>query len=226
MQEVAAEINQAETAFLLTTPGSMSIWWFTPTTEISLCGHATLAAATAFWHHSGSSETRLDLASASGSVSVEQTGDGLQLDFPQNVATEAPVPEVLRQQLEPCKWFGQSARQDCLAVLASPEAVRDFQPDMEAIGLSGPRGLIVTAASGQGTFALRFFAPQLGVPEDHATGSAQTVAAPYWAGQMGTDTLECHQVSPRGAILNSRVVADRVLISGRSELRVKGLLEA
>lgn len=224
MQEVANEVNQAETAFLLTTPGAMSIRWFTPTVEINLCGHATLAAATALSDFTGEKGGRLDLECKSGRISVEPAGNDYRLDFPANPANECEVPPGLRPLLEGCQWFGASSRQDYLAVLPTAEHVMSFVPDVAAIEASGPRGLIVTAAHGEGAFAMRFFAPQLGVPEDHATGSVQTVAAPYWAAQFGTAQVMCLQLSPRGAVLKNTLADDRVLIAGRTRIRVSGSL--
>ncbi len=224
MQAVAAEMNLSETAFLVPTaaPDTFGLRWFTPTVEVALCGHATLAAAHALAETgrlAPGATARFD--TASGRLTAAPTPDGAwALDFPALPPTEAPAPARLADALGATPvWFGRSAF-DALAVLPSEADVRALDPDAagRAALAAGVRGLVVTApgdADGIDVVS-RFFAPAAGVPEDPVTGSAHCVLGPYWAARLGRDSLACWQASPRGGRVDVRVAGDRVTLTGRA----------
>lgn len=237
MQAVAAEMNLSETAFLVPTADDavFGLRWFTPTVEVALCGHATLASAHALaatGRLAPGATARFD--TASGRLTATPTadapeGDGAAsawtLDFPALPPAEAPPPAGLAAALGVSPvWYGRSGR-DGLAVLATADDVRRLAPDPAAVAALGVRGLIVTApgsvpepveGTGDADVVSRFFAPGAGIPEDPVTGAAHCVLGPYWAARLGRDTLACEQASPRGGRLGVRVAGGRVHLTGRA----------
>ncbi|MDT0631692.1 PhzF family phenazine biosynthesis protein [Rubrivirga sp. S365] len=230
MQALAAEMNLSETAFV--TPGGagepFGLRWFTPTVEVDLCGHATLAAAHLLYESGrlgADDEARFD--TRSGRLSVRQVRAGRKppgrkpsgryaMDFPATPPEAADLPGGFAEAfgVEPV-WAGRS-RFDWFAVLESEAAVRALDPtaaDVEALGL---RGVIATArAASDGVDVVsRFFAPNAGVVEDPVTGSAHCAIGPYWADALGTDALACYQASARGGAVDVRVRGDRVELEG------------
>jgi predicted PhzF superfamily epimerase YddE/YHI9 len=210
MQAVAAEMNLAETAFSVHRGGDgYDLRWFTPTVEVDLCGHATLATT----HVLGRSAT---FQTRSGELVCSITEDGLiEMDFPADPPHEAPLPDGLG--LEGVRWFGYG-RFDGLAVLENGAAVRSLVPDITVITRLFGRGLIVTAAGDSPGIACvsRFFAPAAGVPEDPVTGSAHCTLSSYWGERLGRDSLTGEQASPRGGIVRMRRQGDRVVLGGRA----------
>jgi len=220
LQRIAFENNLSETAFVLPQGEELAIRWFTPTVEVDLCGHATLAAA-----HVLVTEARchapIRFLSASGMLGVSREGDQLELDFParpgESVAEKgalaaalgAPPREVLKAQ-------------DYLCVYDRPEDVAALRPDLAAVAALDARGVIVTAPGEDCDFVSRFFAPGCGIPEDPVTGSAHCTLAPYWAGRLGKNVLFARQVSARGGELWCRVADDRVKIGGRCVTYLRG----
>jgi predicted PhzF superfamily epimerase YddE/YHI9 len=214
MQRVAAELNLSETAFCVPrADGRHDLRWFTPTVEVDLCGHATLATAhvlggTAAFH------TR------SGLLTCRGGDDGwIEMDFPALPATPVPIPDGLAEALGRAPVVGTHAsRFDLLVELASAEAVRCVRPDHAALARLPYRGIIVTALGDtQGDDVVsRFFAPASGVAEDPVTGSAHCVLAPFWALRLGRTVLMGRQVSARGGIVRMRVEGDRVVLAGRA----------
>jgi PhzF family phenazine biosynthesis protein len=237
MQQVAAEMNLAETAFAHPLPGSAdadwSLRWFTPVVEVDLCGHATLATAHALHADRGAPGT-VRFASRSGVLITHTDGDGvITLDFPAAPATEIPAPTGLAAALgaEPCAVYGTGNLGDLLTVLPDEAAVRALRPDFAAVarlaGTGDVRGVIVTApASGTGyDFVSRFFAPAQGIPEDPVTGSAHTALAPYWSGRLGRDTLTGLQASTRTGLVRTAVHGDRVHLTGSAVTVIDGALQ-
>jgi len=222
MRGLAAEMNLAETAFL--TPGAdgaFGLRWLTPTVEVDLCGHATLASAHVLFGSGRLADgeaARFD--TRSGRLTVRRTGDATYtMDFPATPPAEAAAPEGFADVFgtEPV-WTGRS-RFDVFAVLDSEGAVRGLDPDPGAVARLGARGVIVTAQADAGSevdIVSRFFAPGSGVPEDPVTGSAHCAIGPYWARQLGTDTLRCYQASRRGGHIRVRVLGDRVELTGHA----------
>ncbi|MFC3116650.1 PhzF family phenazine biosynthesis protein [Cellvibrio fontiphilus] len=227
MQNVALEMNQAETAFVhQRADGSWNLRWFTPQVEVSLCGHATLAAAHALWQHAGETAATLNFHTASGLLSATRMGDEIQLNFPADIPQPiAQVPAALVQLLsKQPEWFGQG-RDDVIAVLDSAEAVRCFVPDADLIASFTTRGLILTAPGDAGSgldMVSRFFAPKVGIHEDPVTGSAHCLLACYWGNRLGKTHLRAYQTSPRGGLLTLDWQGERVLLSGKACTMLRG----
>lgn len=239
MQALAAENNQAETAFLKRTaePGRFGLRWFTPAVEAPLCGHATLAAAHALLAEMGVAAPLLTFDTLSGPLKVRRLEVGYEMDFPAlaSVRTEAPAGLSAALGAEPLEVWAASY---LVAVMADEAAVRRLEPDHRAIKAlvsqaTGGRGnIVVTALANPGgpyDIVSRFFAPGSGIDEDPATGSAHCILAPLFAGKLGKSTLHCFQAYPgRGAELTCEHVGDRVKLRGQavtvaaSDLRLTG----
>lgn len=233
MQEVAAEFNLSETAFLC--PRAAESWnlrWFTPTTEVDLCGHATLASAHVLWQSERASGETIEFHTRSGILGARKLGDEIALDFPVHPVkmTNAP-PELvravgLRAGADPVVAY--RAADDWLLKVAS-ERVETLRPDFAHLrALAAPlkmRGVIVTARAPRGAtydFASRFFAAGVGIDEDPVTGSAHTKLAPFWGDLLKKEELTAVQLSARGGLLSLKLHGERVEIRGRAEIRVCG----
>jgi predicted PhzF superfamily epimerase YddE/YHI9 len=210
MQAVAAEMNLAETAFAVHRgTDEYDLRWFTPTIEVALCGHATLAMT----HVIGGSAR---FQTKSGELACSITDDGLiEMDFPADPPAETRLPEGIG--LDGVVWFG-TGRFDGFAVLDDAGAVRSLVPDLSAIARLFARGLIVTAPGDRVGIdcVSRFFAPAAGVPEDPVTGSAHCTLSSYWSERLGRDELVGEQASPRGGTVRMRRNGERVLLGGRA----------
>lgn len=227
MQSVAAEMNHPETAFVRFTGDHHELRWFTPTTEVDLCGHATLASAHVLWTldlHSKWQPIRFH--TKSGILSAVMKGEEGVLDFPAEPAEETAMPANIQAILgcDPV-WFGRN-RMDWIAEVPNEQVVRGLTPDFGLIEALGMRGLIVTARSDEYDFVSRFFAPQAGVPEDHVTGSAHCCLGPYWAARLGRDELTGFQASPRTGVVKVRCLGERVELIGKAVTVVDGFLNA
>lgn len=217
MQRIAAEVNLSETAFLVAAgEGRWDLRWFTPTVEVSLCGHATLASAHVLTSE-GYAQGPLAFGTASGTLTAKRDGDGIALDFPAWPVTAAPAPAGLIDGLgvDPT-WTGRN-HSDWLIAVDSPAAVTAATPDFAALRRSADHGVILTAADGDGyDFVSRFFAPALGIDEDPVTGAAHCALAPFWSERLGRDALVGYQASARGGVVGVRHTGDRVILSGRA----------
>ena len=219
MQQIAAENSLAETAFFVPRAGQAAefdLRWFTPTVEIDLCGHATLAAAHVLFQHLGFSGEQVVFHSQSGPLRVGRETDGrLTLDFPSRPPQELLVhPTGLTDALGATPLRVLAAR-DLLAVFSSEAEVRALAPNFARIAALEYVGVIATAPGSAGIdFVSRFFAPRVGVPEDPVTGSAHSSLIPFWADKLGKTELRARQVSPRGGDLWCRLRGDRVDIGG------------
>lgn len=224
MQAIAEENNLAETAFFVPSTSGYHIRWFTPTTEVKLCGHATLASAYVLYNCMGHEKTSITFDSLSGPLPVTQDGSLLTLDFPAQPAQRCEIPEalVLGLGLEPVECF---RHEDYLVVLDNEQQLQKMKPDYHALEQLDGRGVIVTAPSKTFDFLVRFFAPKCGVPEDPVTGSAYTQLAPYWADRLGQTQFKTRQISPRGGNVHCEIKDDRVLISGSAVLYLQGQIE-
>ena len=222
MQQIAAENNLAETAFIVPRPGTPAeydIRWFTPTVEIDLCGHATLASAHVLFQHRGFAGAAVTFHSQSGPLRVTRAPDGrLTLDFPSRPPQELTThPTGLTDALRATPLHVLAAR-DLLVVFNTEAEVRALRPDYARIAALEYVGVIATAPGPDGIdgidFVSRFFAPRVGVPEDPVTGSAHSTLIPYWAQKLGKTELHARQISPRGGDLWCKLRGDRVDISG------------
>ena len=219
MQQIAAENNLAETAFIVPRAGSATeydIRWFTPAVEIDLCGHATLASAHVLFAHLGFTGPNVVFHSQSGPLEVSRETDGrLMLDFPSRPPQPLAVhPTGLVDGLRATPLHVLASR-DLLAVFNTEAEVRALKPDLAHIAALEYVGVIATAPGANGIdFVSRFFAPRVGVPEDPVTGSAHSTLIPYWAEKLGKTELRARQISARGGDLWCRLRGDRVDISG------------
>jgi PhzF family phenazine biosynthesis protein len=224
MQSIAAENNLAETAFIRRTGAGWAIRWFTPTVEMDLCGHATLASAfvinTILTPNAGTLEFSTQVA---GPLRVSCEGDLYTLDFPARPAMPAQAPSVLNDALGGGEPLAVLAGRDFLVVYGDAAVVRSLKPDFAALERLG-RMVIVTAPGEDVDFVSRFFAPSEGIPEDPVTGAAHCVLIPYWADRLGKNVLEARQVSQRGGRLHCQLAGDRVRIGGRAVLYLEGAI--
>jgi len=228
MQSAAAEMNQAETAFLRPRPdGEWDLRWFTPLVEVELCGHATLASAHVLWETGRvPSASPIRFHTLSGVLTCTKRGGRIEMDFPAEPATPVQSPAEEAFALGATPTFVGRNRMDMLVVLGSADEVRRLTPVMGQVAEIKARGVIVTARSDAPDFDFvsRFFAPATGVPEDPVTGSAHCCLGPYWSRVLGKDELVGRQVSKRGGTVAVRVMGDRVILGGSAVLVVEGRL--
>lgn len=217
MQRIAMEMNQAETAFILPDGG---LRWFTPTVEVDLCGHATLATAHVLW--SQGKVGALCFVTRSGVLNAEHTPDGIALDFPAEPPMAVALPDRLPFEGK-ALWTGRN-RMDWFVQIADEDALRALKPDFAAIAALGMRGLIVTAAGRDFDFVSRCFFPQSGVDEDPVTGSAHCALAPFWSGRLGKTEMVGYQASRRGGAVRVRLEGERVVLIGKAVTTVRGEL--
>jgi PhzF family phenazine biosynthesis protein len=216
MQRIAAENNLAETAFVIAQgPAKYQLRWFSPTLEVDLCGHATLAAAHVLWRHQGEKAEVLRFHTLSGVLTVAREGELLLLDFPARPAQTVAAPDDVAQALGAVPQFCGQAR-DYLMVYESAEQLRALRADSSRILAWDTFGVIVTAPGEGYDFASRFFVPRAGVLEDSATGSSHCTLVPYWAGRLGRNKLSARQLSARGGEFECELAGERVRIGGRA----------
>jgi PhzF family phenazine biosynthesis protein len=223
MQSIAAENNLAETAFVLGGLSSLSIRWFTPTVEVDLCGHATLAAAHILFEKHGDIDGGLAFDSRSGVLRVRKSDARLWLDFPTDRLTqENTFPESLIEGLGMHPREVYRGRHDYLAILDDEKAISNLRPNLNAVSLLPCRGVIVSAQGDEVDFVSRFFAPQSGIPEDPVTGSAHSALTPYWSKRLGKQKMQARQLSPRGGMLFCEHRGERVEIGGSAVTYLQG----
>jgi predicted PhzF superfamily epimerase YddE/YHI9 len=219
MQLVARELNLSETAFLSPEGDAFRLRWFTPTVEVDLCGHATLATAHLLWELGRLAPTDEPLFhTRSGLLSACRADGRILLDFPALPDQPCEPPAGLVKALgAPARYTGKNAF-DYLAELESEAAVRELRPNLARLAALSARGVIVTARSDDPAFDFvsRFFAPGAGIPEDPVTGSAHCCLGPYWTDRLGKTELTGHQVSARGGTVQVQVRGDRVRLGGHA----------
>jgi PhzF family phenazine biosynthesis protein len=222
MQNIALENNLAETAFFVPNGDGYDLRWFTPTVEMDLCGHATLATGFLIFKVLGTDERVLRFQTKSGLLTVEKDGDRFVLDFPSRPAVPVDTPPtglieaIGKQPKEVLK------SRDYMLVYESEDDIRKIRPDFAAILKIPTHAVIVTAPGTDSDFVSRFFAPEVGVFEDPVTGSAHCNLIPYWAEKLGKTELFARQLSARGGELFCELVGDRVKIGGNATLYLKG----
>ena len=221
---IAMENNLAETAYYVKEKDGYRIRWFTPTIEVDLCGHATLATAFVLFNHEGYEGTQVTLNSRSGPLTVTKDGDFLTLDFPTDKITEVDLsPELTNPfNIKPVQAF--KGKTDYMLIFENENQVRKLSPDFRQLGAVKTRGFIVTAKGEQVEFVSRFFAPQTGIDEDPVTGSAHTTLIPYWSNVLGKTEMNAIQCSARGGKLKCKMKGDRVEISGQSKMFLTGTI--
>jgi PhzF family phenazine biosynthesis protein len=225
LQNIAAENSLSETAFLVPRGDDYELRWFTPTIEIDLCGHATLAAAFVLNTELGARTNPIRFHSRSGLLTVSCEADGvLTLDFPARPGTSSDPHEALVRGLVACPDEVLKAR-DYLAVFASEAEVRALKPDFAALKTLDCLGIIATAPGDDCDFVSRFFAPSAGVDEDPATGSSHCTLIPYWAQRLEITKLLARQISSRGGEFFCELAGDRVHIGGKAVLYLRGEIE-
>jgi PhzF family phenazine biosynthesis protein len=221
MQSIALENNLSETAFFVCEGDHYALRWFTPTFEIDLCGHATLAAAFVIFNVLGTDEQILKFQTKSGQLTVEKQGDRLVLDFPSRPATVCDVPAGLIEAIGGRPKVVLKSR-DYMLVYDTEDEVRAINPNFAEILKIPTHAVIVTAPGKDSDFVSRFFAPEVGVFEDPVTGSAHCTLIPYWARRLGKTEFFARQVSARGGELFCELRGDRVKIGGNATLYMKG----
>ncbi len=219
MRSMASEMNLSETAFLREVEEGYELRWFTPTTEVDLCGHATLAAAHILWEtRELTPDQEARFMTKSGVLRATKMGDWIQLDFPMEEEEETEAPqEVLDGLGVPFLYVGKN-RMDYLVEVESETIVRGLKPHMETLARLPNRGVMVTCRSADDRydFVSRFFAPALGIDEDPVTGSAHCCLGPYWQRKLGKDEFTAYQASQRGGVLKIKVDG-RVYIRGQAK---------
>jgi len=227
MQNVAREMNLSETAFLFKQGEGFNLRWFTPTTEVDLCGHATLATAHILWEQGYLAQgEQAKFYTKSGVLSAEQDGDWIRLDFPVEAPIEAEIPPYIIQALDVKPKFTGENRLDYIIEVDSEETVSSLNPDFSLLRKTDIRGVIVTSLSNTGNcdFVSRYFAPGAGIEEDPVTGSAHCCLGPYWRHKLDKDEFLAYQASARGGLVKVKVIGDRVSLGGKAVTVLRGEL--
>ncbi len=221
MQQIAAENNLAETAFFVIENDVYHIKWFTPTVEIELCGHATLAAAYVIYNFLGYDKNEIHFTCMVGDLFVTKNEDWITLNFPAIETQSIKVPEILSQAIgtHPIAFYDSKSKY--VALLDDEDAVQNCQPDFSLINQL-EKSLIITAKGKEVDFVSRFFAPQLGVNEDPVTGSAHCVLIPFWSKKLNNIDLTAMQLSERSGYLKCKFLEDRVEMSGQAVCYLTG----
>jgi PhzF family phenazine biosynthesis protein len=223
-------MNLSETAFLVAHDGGFDLRWLTPSVEVDLCGHATIASAHVLWqdgHLSPGEQARFH--TRSGLLTADRRGDWIELDFPVKIATPvAPAPDLLPAlRISSPRAVAKNAF-DYLVEVDSEEALRTLTPDHAMLRRIPVRGVIVTARSSTAgfDFVSRFFAPASGIDEDPVTGSAHTALGPYWGAKLGKTEMTAYQASMRGGVVRVRLKSDRIILGGQAVTVLEGKLLA
>ena len=220
LQNVATEMNQSETAFLVQRSDGFDLRWFTPTVEVDLCGHATLASAHVIWQEGlvAPVEQIRFSTKKSGILKAVRRGDQIELDFPLIMQEPAEAPTGLDEALGVAWKYVGKGRFDYLVEVDSDATLRGLKPDLRRLATIPVRGLIVTSRSSDPRydFISRFFAPSAGIDEDPVTGSAHCCLADYWRKRLGKSEFLAYQASARGGTVGVRIQGDRVALSGHA----------
>jgi PhzF family phenazine biosynthesis protein len=227
LQAIAGENNLAETAYLVRSNGDYKLRWFTPGTEVPLCGHATLASAAVVMERLEPTRTQVVFHSASGPLPVKRNGAGYVMDFPARPSEPISTPDGLAEALGASPIEVTENDFNYMAVLADETTLRAVDPDMAALIRIGKPGFIITAKSDDPEidFVSRYFAPIKGIAEDPVTGSAHCMLAPYWAKHLGKTSFTAFQASPRGGTVLCRLRGDRVELEGECVFYLEGEVE-
>jgi PhzF family phenazine biosynthesis protein len=226
MQNLAFELGYSETAFVTRRDNLWFLRWFSPTTEVALCGHATLASAHVLWSL-GRAQGPVEFTTQSGVLRCERDPRAITIDLPRSKVEETPPPVGLLSALgvRPLTVL-RTDQEACVVELEDEDAVVKFAPDLGALSQVNARGVAVTsrAKNPEFDFVSRFFAPALGIPEDPVTGSVHCALGPFWAARLDKPKLRARQLSRRGGVLEVEVVGDRVRLAGRAVTVFTGAL--
>ncbi len=223
LQKIAAENNVPETAFFVREGEGFKLRWFTPKTEIHLCGHATLASAHVLWEHMDLKDPIIHFDSMSGPLQVSRNSEKMVLDFPAQHMDHAEIDENVIKGIGVLPTEGYKT--DYLFLVFNDEdQILNMEPDFEALAKAPWKGYLVTSRSKTVDFVYRFFAPKLGIPEDPATGSAQTLLLPYWTDRMAKTSFKSIQLSERRGYFESEIKGERILIGGTAVTYSEGFL--
>lgn len=222
MQNIALENNLSETAFFVPKNDQFELRWFTPTIEVDLCGHATLASAHVIFSNGYSNDEITFFSPRSGILKVKKNGDLYTMNFPSDVFEKVSTPTQIIEGLniQPIEVF--KGKTDYMVVVENQSVVENLKPDFKLIAELDARGIIVTAKGDTVDFVSRCFFPQAGVDEDPTTGSAHTSMTPYWAKQLNKNQMNAIQLSTRKGHLQCNYLGDRVEISGHAKTYLKG----
>jgi len=224
MQSISEENNLSETVFFVKNNRSFDIKWFTPTCEIDLCGHATLAAAHIIFTELNYSEKTLEFNSKSGKLTVEKKEDWYTLNFPSEEITEIETPSILKQALNIPILKVYKGKWKLLVEVENEIDITNLTPNFSLLSKLESNGVIVTSKGDKVDFVSRFFAPKLNINEDPVTGSAHTLLIPFWAKKLNKNNLNAVQLSKRVGILKCTYLNDRVEMSGQAITYLKGKL--
>ena len=224
LQNIAMENNLAETGYFVRRGNSFEIRWFTPTVEVDLCGHATLAAAHVIFNHEGYTAERIEFSShRSGPLIVFKDNGFLTLDFPSDTYKPVTLTQELKAPFNILPREAYRGKTDYMLVFNTEDKITSLKPDMKALAeIHDCRGVIVTAPGKDVDFVSRFFAPQSGIDEDPVTGSAHTTLIPYWANVLGKKEMTAMQLSRRKGFLKCKHLGERVHISGQAKTYLVG----
>lgn len=225
MQAIAAENNLSETAFFAKEGAHYRLRWFTPTCEVELCGHATLASAYVYLNKLSPSESCIQFETRSGSLMVRREADLLAMDLPASPPWIAPqIPPELRDGLDRAPQALWQVKNNYFAIYESEDEVRHVRPNFPVLEKLDPFGVCITAAGNNSDFVSRYFAPSYGICEDPVTGSTHCSLTPYWSQVLDKRKLYALQVSPRGGELWCELAANRVIVKGKAALYMEGMI--
>jgi predicted PhzF superfamily epimerase YddE/YHI9 len=221
LQAIAAENNLAETAFVLSHFQPFPLRWFTPTIEVDLCGHATLASASVLLRHYLRAQNQVIFTTRSGELTVARKDGRLVMDLPARPGQPTIVSSEMIAALgaEPREAY---LARDLLTIFSSESEVAGLKPNLAAVAALDVFAVIASAKGDRVDFVSRFFAPRAGISEDPVTGSAHCTLVPYWAGRLGKSVLVARQISVRGGELTCEMKAERVMIAGEAIEYMRG----
>jgi PhzF family phenazine biosynthesis protein len=224
LQDIAQENNLSETAYFIKEGDEYHIRWFTPSVEVDLCGHATLASAHVIFEILGTQADKIVFHSKSGELKVARKGELIELDFPMATISKCEIP------IEITRAFGKEPIEvwksdDYIAVYENESDIVSLTPDFNILSELNCRGIAATSRGEKTDFVSRFFAPRCGINEDPVTGSAHCALMPYWANNLGKNKLSAAQLSARGGVLQCELIGARVLIAGKAVKYFEGLIE-
>jgi PhzF family phenazine biosynthesis protein len=225
MQSIALENNLSETAFISINESPIPIRWFTPTLEVNLCGHATMASAKIlFEHFPDIAGNEISFSSKSGILKVSKNEEYICLNFPADDPEPQEMDALFSEALGESPIEILRGTDDFLAVFETEQQIQTMNPDFTKLAKINSRGVVISAPGNDVDFVSRCFFPQTGIDEDPVTGSAHTMLIPYWAKQLDKIEFKAHQLSARGGALDCKLINDRVLISGKSVIYFEGMI--